>query len=163
MSLSTEPASVIAPPEQRVGTGALLGWTYGALSLTAGVLALVVWVAGQPQWWTCLTVATAIGFAAASLGLFPIILVAARGTPSQISFGFLAGTMLRVMAAMAMLLLVARFAEIPRKPTAFFTVAYYFAALAAEVLVLVAGLRRSFPIRVPGTTAPGKVSPGSLT
>jgi hypothetical protein len=78
--------------------------------------------------------------------MFPVALVAVRGSASQISFAFLAGTMLRVMAAVALLFLAISVYGLPRMSTALFTVAYYACVLAAEVAVLAACMKKAFPV-----------------
>lgn len=132
-------------PENRVSGRALLQWTalviVGMGTLLAGLLVVV----DRADWWQGLIAATVISVFAAIVGLFPVLLMAPRGNAQQISMSFLAGTLLRMMAAIALLMLALYIYNVPRVPTAVLLLAYYFAILGAEVGVLVVQMRRSFP------------------
>lgn len=152
MSLTAQPTPLGKTPSGKVSGVALLKWTAVALIVTGGVLSGLMVIVDRVEWWRGFIGASVIAFPAAALGLFPLLLVAARGTAAQISFGFLAGTFLRVIAAFSLLLVATSLYGMPKLPTAVLTMVYYFAVLGVEVGVLVLQMRRAFPMTKAGPT-----------
>lgn len=131
----------------RVSAGALVRWTASALLLTAAVSAALIFATGSADWREGFLASTVIALPCALAGLFPVLLFASRGgNAAQIAYGFLAGTFLRMVAALACLLVATRAAHAPKVPTVLLVLAYYAAMLSAEVGALVAQMRRAFPV-----------------
>lgn len=131
---------------------ALVYWTAAALVLTGGVISAVLMFAGQVEWWQGFLAASAITVPSALAGLFPVAVVALRSTNekalTKIPLAFMAGTMLRLMTAFAILLVANLVYSVPQTPTATLILAFYAVILVTEVSVLVTHLRRMNPLAV---------------
>jgi hypothetical protein len=161
MTLAAPTLAPAAQTPSRVSVAALLRWTFASLLITAGLLAGAMLLANDVAWWRGFIAATLIAVPAAVAGLFPVVLMAARGEAARVPFAFLAGTLLRMMCVVLLLVIAVYLQHAPRVPTALLTLAYYAAMLATEVVVLVGQLRRALPMPPAGT--PRAASPAAPT
>lgn len=137
-----------AAPQSGVSAIALVYWTVASVVLTGGVISGLLLAANRPDWWQSFGAATVIGAASSMAAVLPILVVL-RGAPDMIAKGYLAGMGLRMMCFLGLLLVATHTLGLPTKPTAIFALSYVLAGLIAEVLVLVRGLRSTYPRRGP--------------
>jgi len=106
-----------------------------ALGGTAMLLAGVVVLVDRPDWWRALLAASVTGIFAAAVSLLPLLWGMQRG-PHKAVLGFFVAGGVRAAIAIGGGLLAVHVGGYPLQATLLLIVAYYFAALSVEAIVL---------------------------
>ncbi len=134
-SSDVAPARPSASVEPVAGEKRLIAGMAVALPTTAALLAGMIVLIDRPHWWRGWIAATVIGILAAALSLLPLLWGMRRG-PAKAVLGFFVGGGLRAAAAIGGGMLAVYVGGYPLRSTLLLVVAYYFAALAVEAVVL---------------------------
>lgn len=107
----------------------------GSLILTAATTALLIAIAGRPGWWSGWIAALIAGALAASLSLALVIPAVVAGMPWTV-YGFLAGSVVRMIAALGACVAAVVLFRAPPVPTLLLIVPIYFCQMIVEIIIL---------------------------
>lgn len=129
------PTEAPASKQPVAGRRRLLVGMAVTMPATAAMLAGMIVLINRPLWWRGFIAATLIGAFAAVLSLLPLLWGMQRGAGKAV-MGFFVGGGLRAAVALGGGMLAVHVGGYPQGPTLLLVVAYYFAALAVEAVVL---------------------------
>jgi hypothetical protein len=113
-----------------------LAWVvFGAVGLTAGLMAGLILASHRPLWWIAWSAAVGVSVLAALLALVPVAAGLIFGV-QYAAYGYLAGAFLRMMVSLAGGLASVLAFRTPAAPTLLLLIPLYLSQVAAECVVL---------------------------